>query len=107
MRLNLNQKMELIKQGKAYVAKADGSFFLYIRMNETDIVKKLTKKDWEELEYYQWEVNNNKGNNMWCIFNTKTEQTIKYFSSYEEAKEELTYLIVFKNMTDIGITLMD
>lgn len=44
---------------------------------------------------------------MWCIFNTKTDQTIKYFTSYEEANKELVYLTVFKNMTDIGITLLD
>lgn len=61
MRLNLKQKMDLIKQGKAYVAKADGAFFLYIRMNEIEIAKKLTRKDWDQLEYYQWEINKNKG----------------------------------------------
>lgn len=44
---------------------------------------------------------------MWYIFNTKTDQTIQYFNSYEEAKKELTYLAVFKNITDLGITLMD
>lgn len=52
--------MELIKQGKAYVAKADGAFFLYIRMNETEIAKKLTRKDWDELNFYQWEVERDK-----------------------------------------------
>lgn len=62
MRLNLKQKMELIKDGKAYVEKADGAFFLYITMSDnTQIAKKLTRKDWDELEYYQWEINKNKG----------------------------------------------
>lgn len=44
---------------------------------------------------------------MWCIFNTKTDQTIKYFNSYEDAKKELTYLTIFKSMTDLSITLMN
>lgn len=62
MKLNLKQKMELIKQGKAYVAKCDGAFFLYLKVNETEIVKRLTKKDFEELEWYEWQIESEKRN---------------------------------------------
>lgn len=64
MRLNLKQKMELIKQGKAYVAKCDGAFFLYIKVNETDMSKKLTRKDFEELEWYEWQIESEKRNQL-------------------------------------------
>lgn len=60
MKLNLKQKMELIKQGKAYVAKCDGAFFLYLRVNETETAKKLTRKDFEELEWYEWQLESEK-----------------------------------------------
>ena len=46
---------------------------------------------------------------MWCVFNTKTDQTIQYFSTYELANAYYDTLLTSGQYSDndLGITLMD
>jgi hypothetical protein len=42
---------EIEQNGKAYVSKVDGGYFLYIATENGQLIKKLKKSEFDELSY--------------------------------------------------------
>jgi hypothetical protein len=61
IKLSLNKKIKLIKQGVAYVAKADGGHFFYMKDGSLGYCR-IHKKTYEALELLAWQTENKSTN---------------------------------------------